>query len=200
MTTAEVDIYLASRSPRRHELLGQIGVRYAAIETNVDETMQSDESAEIFVVRLALEKARAGRRQLGGVMSAPVLGADTVVVLDHDVLGKPRDKADAVRMLKRLSGNTHQVYTGVAMVGEFESTRLNVSNVTFRDISDAEIEAYWDSAEPADKAGAYAIQGRAAVFVEELRGSYSGVMGLPLYETAHLLDEFEVNFRRQWRP
>lgn len=186
-------LYLASTSPRRGELLDQIGVAYVRLRVSVDERIQAGESAPAFVVRLALDKARAGWQSLpvtGGSTALQVLGADTVVVVDGTILGKPRDRDEALSMLRRLAGRRHRVLSAVALVGEGqEATRLSESTVSFRDIDEAEARAYWASGEPADKAGGYAIQGRGAVFVSHLAGSYSGVMGLPLYETAALLRE-----------
>jgi septum formation protein len=180
-------IYLASRSPRRSELLSQIGVNHRLLEVDVDETPRAGEPPGAYVVRLAREKAQAGHAALMEQPDAPVLGADTAVVVGRHVLGKPRDREDALRMLAALSGRTHRVYSGVALLGSRWETRLSVSEVTFRRIGSREAEAYWTGGEPRDKAGAYAIQGLGAVFISELRGSYSGVMGLPLYETAELL-------------
>ncbi len=182
-------ICLASRSPRRRELLHQIGVDFDVIDVDVDEQRGPQESAEAFVARVALDKARAGRSALPAASPMPVLGADTAVVIDDEVLGKPRDGADAARMLSLLSGRTHRVLTAVALVAGRETVCVSTSKVTFRTLGDAECAAYWASGEPADKAGAYAIQGLAAVFISRLEGSYSGVMGLPLYETATLLQE-----------
>jgi len=182
-------ICLASRSPRRRELLHQIGVDFDVIDVDVDEQRGPQESAEAFVARVALDKARAGRSALPAGSPMPVLGADTAVVIDDEVLGKPRDGADAARMLSLLSGRTHRVLTAVALVAGRETVCVSTSKVTFRTLGDAECAAYWASGEPADKAGAYAIQGLAAVFISRLEGSYSGVMGLPLYETATLLQE-----------
>jgi septum formation protein len=196
----EPDIFLASESPRRRALLEQLGVRYEAVSQDVEETLDPGESPEVFVIRLALEKARAGLANLGQRPVRPVLGADTVVVLDDEVLGKPRDESDALSMLEQLSGREHRVLTGLAVVDdENEATRLSVSTVTFREIPENERRAYWESGEPRDKAGAYAIQGRGGVFVERLDGSYSGVMGLPLFETGDLLGEFRVDYMERWR-
>jgi septum formation protein len=193
------DIYLASSSPRRRELLDQIGVHYGWVESGVEETLAPGESPEVFVLRLALEKARAGLARLEGRPLLPVLGADTIVVRDDRVLGKPRTHAEGLEMLEELSGRSHRVLTAVAMVdGEREASRLSVSHVGFRATSAAEREAYWATGEPRDKAGGYAIQGRAAVFIDQLEGSYSGVMGLPLFETAQLLEEFGIDYQRRW--
>ena len=199
MESDNPDIYLASRSPRRQELLRQAGVGFRHIEVDVDETRHGvDESPEVFVLRLALEKARAGWARVREGAPLPVLGADTVVALDDDLFGKPENREQALEMLERLSGASHRVLTGVALVDDREATRLSFSSVTFRELSREEMERYWASGEPADKAGAYAIQGRGAVFIEHLEGSYSGVMGLPLFEVADLLDEFDIDFRRRW--
>jgi len=181
-------IYLASGSPRRRELLRQIGVSYRLIDTAVDETALEDEAPLAYVSRVAAAKANAGWQCSREPDDAPVLAADTAVVLDGSILGKPRDQADALDMLRRLSGRSHEVLTAVALRSAAGlDGRVSRSVVTFRSIDAAEAGAYWDTGEPRDKAGAYAIQGRAAVFIADLRGSYSGVMGLPLFETAELL-------------
>lgn len=192
------DIYLASQSPRRRELLEQIGVRYETLSIDVPEHPLDDEAPEVYVFRLALEKARAGRALLAADDHRPVLGADTTVVFNGRILGKPRDAEDAVATLIELAGEHHQVMSAVALVGPDgeEQTRLSVSSVQFRAITLDEARAYWASGEPADKAGGYAIQGRGAVFVERLEGSYSGVMGLPLFETAELLENFGISATR----
>ncbi|MGB5441763.1 MAG: Maf family protein [Gammaproteobacteria bacterium] len=187
MTPPDAMVYLASQSPRRQELLQQIGVRYALLPVNVDETPLADESAEDHVQRLALAKAHAGWSSLGEHGHLPVIGADTVVIANETIMGKPRDRRQAIEMLLALSASTHRVLTAVALVAERSLVRLNVSRVTFRTLSLPECEAYWDTGEPADKAGAYAIQGLGAAFIVRLEGSYSGVMGLPLFETAELL-------------
>lgn len=187
-------LYLASASPRRRELLEQIGVSYRLMEVAVDEALRRGEAPEIYVLRLALAKARAGHARLPAAEAGWVLGADTSVVVDNEILGKPRDRAEGIAMLRRLSGVTHHVYTGVALVGEErEGTRLSVSAVSFRELSSQECEDYWRGGEPADKAGGYAIQGRGAMFISRLEGSYSGVMGLPLFETAELFREFDLS-------
>ncbi len=199
MQADQADIYLASNSPRRSALLGQAGIAFRQLQVDVDESRRSDEeSPEVYVLRLALEKARAGWQQVAGSAPLPVLGADTVVAVDDVLYGKPRDRADAIAMLEELSGATHRVLTGVALVDDREATRLSYSSVTFREMTRQEIERYWDSGEPVDKAGAYAIQGRGAVFIEHLEGSYSGVMGLPLFEVADLMEEFDIDFRHRW--
>ncbi len=179
-------LYLASRSPRRSELLSQIGVTHEVVTVDVDESPLAGESPADYVVRLALEKAAAGR---AATQHSPqlVLAADTAVVVDGEILGKPADRADAVTMLTRLSGRSHEVLTGIALAGKELESRLSVSQVTFRPITVAEADAYWLSGEPADKAGGYAIQGLGAVFVSHLEGSFSGVVGLPLFTTAELL-------------
>ncbi|EAR21883.1 Maf family protein [Nitrococcus mobilis] len=193
------DIYLASASPRRRQLLKQLGVHFAEVQQDIEETPQPRESPEVFVLRLALEKARAGLQALPEDQLRPVLGADTVVVIDDEVLGKPADEAQAMAMLRRLSGQVHRVLTGVALVTpDHEATRLSVSNVTFRPLQAEELHAYWRSGEPCDKAGGYAIQGRGGGFVAHLDGSYSGVMGLPLFEVGDLLAEFEIAYQRHW--
>jgi septum formation protein len=176
---------LASASPRRRQLLDLIGVPHVVTPADIDETPRSGEAADDYVCRLAREKSEAvWSRQ----KDLPVLAADTTVVIDETILGKPESEADAARMLKLLSGREHFVYTGVAL----QSPRgmrvgLSKSSVTFSLLTDAQIHAYWASGEPQGKAGAYAIQGFGAVFVANLAGSYSGVMGLPLHETATLL-------------
>jgi len=244
-------LYLASGSPRRRELLQQIGVSFRVLGTGVDETALPDEAPAAYVARLAAAKAEAGWRAVAGVAvraadtagggavfaastailaadtavlagdtaagdaefkadtaagvavlaadtavlaaDTAVLAADTAVVIDGGIIGKPADRADGERMLLRLSGRTHEVLTAVALRSAHAlNSRLSRSEVTFRHIGEGEARAYWETGEPADKAGGYAIQGRAAVFVAHLRGSYSGVMGLPLFETAELLEQAGV--------
>ncbi|MDX5410065.1 MAG: Maf family nucleotide pyrophosphatase [Thauera sp.] len=190
---SEYRIYLASNSPRRRELLDQIGITYRVLRVDVDESARSGEDAAALVERLALDKARAGRAGLPPGDGRPVLGADTVVVADGRVLGKPHDRAAGLAMLAALSDRRHEVLTAVALADpRRERVLLSRSQVRFRAIDPAEAAAYWDSGEPADKAGGYAIQGLGAVFVAELAGSYSGVMGLPLFETAQLLNAFDI--------
>ena len=187
------DIYLASQSPRRQALLQQIGVDFGLLAVDVDETPRAGEAAAVFVERVALDKARAGRARMPAGRTLPVLGADTCVVASGNIMGKPRGREHALEMLQLLSGTTHEVLSAVALAGDHEALRVQASRVTFRTLSTAECAAYWDTGEPADKAGAYAIQGLAAMFITQLAGSYSGVMGLPLYETAELLREFGIS-------
>jgi len=189
-------LFLASGSPRRRELLTQIGVPFQVVSASIDETPLPDECPAAYVERLARAKARAGREHLLGLsVSAPfcVLGADTAVVLDDQILGKPVDEADALSMLMALSGREHEVLTAIAILAaERCETRVVRSRVSFRTISQQEAGQYWASGEPQDKAGGYAIQGLAAVFVAGLNGSYSGVVGLPVCETAELLGQFGI--------
>jgi septum formation protein len=186
-------IYLASASPRRRELLQQLGVRFAVLNQAVPEERRAGETPEAFVERLAVQKAEAGWAQLAPAARRPVLAADTAVVVDEQVLGKPADREAALAMLALLSGRSHRVLSAVALMGQDRvRLRSSESQVSFRVIGAAEREAYWQSGEPADKAGAYAIQGLGALFVRHLAGSYSGVMGLPLFETGELLREFGI--------
>jgi len=191
-------LVLASASPRRRELLWQLGVPHRVAVAEVSEAALGGESAADCVQRLALAKAMQVWRAaaLPGLSTAtllPVLGADTTVDIDGEMLGKPADRSAALRMLARLSGRTHEVLTAVALVGaQGSAQRLSRSEVSFRELAQAECAAYWESGEPRDKAGGYAIQGLGAAFVSELRGSYSGVVGLPLFETAALLDAADV--------
>lgn len=181
-------IYLASASPRRTALLAQIGVEHRVHAVSVDEGVLAGEQPSRYVQRLAALKAETLWRNLRQPEHAAILGADTAVAVDGEILGKPVDERDCLRMLALLSGRTHQVYTAVAVRWkEGNESRLSVSDVTFRRLGSDEIRVYWRSGEPADKAGAYAIQGLAAVFIERICGSYSGIMGLPLFETAELL-------------
>jgi len=189
-------IILASASARRQELLRQIGVRFTVRSQDIDESIRSGELANDYVIRMAQEKAKSALSAFPGNKDSNatvVLAADTSVVCDADVLGKPIDEADAVDMLRRLSGREHRVLCAVTLATQDKQrTVLSESRVRFREISIAEAQQYYRSGESAGKAGAYAIQGYAAVFVEQLIGSYSGVMGLPLFQTAQLLSEFTV--------
>ncbi len=181
-------IVLASASPRRRELLDQIGVSYQVAPVDIDETPETGELASHFVLRIAAAKSAACQKQLAP--DRPVLAADTAVVLDGRIMGKPRNAADAEAMLMTLSANTHQVYSSVSLrCGDIHRQAVSVTEVTFRPLTLEEIRAYWLTGEPADKAGAYAIQGLGSIFVESIQGSYSGVMGLPLFETARLLQQ-----------
>ncbi len=207
--TPDRGIYLASRSPRRRELLTQIGVRYhlllfrerpqAGGEPELSEDPLPGEAPDAYVERLARAKAELGWRRMlqRNLPQAPVLAADTTVALSGRIFAKPVDREEAEEMLSALSGQTHEVLTGIALKkGERLETALSRSEVTFKSLSQAEIRAYVATGEADDKAGAYAIQGRAARFVAELRGSYSGVMGLPLYETAELLERLAMPEKR----
>jgi septum formation protein len=185
VTSQSPILCLASASPRRRELLTQIGVPHTVVAAHVDESAHAEEDPREYVVRLAREKAIAVRRR-GEAL--PVLAADTTVVLDEVIFGKPADRAGCVAMLQKLSGRTHDVLTAVALATSTDlQSRVSTSAVRFRTLSVEECEAYWETGEPRDKAGGYAIQGLGAVFVEWLSGSFSGVMGLPLFETAELL-------------
>jgi len=190
-------IVLASASQRRSLLLAQIGVRHEAVPADLDETPVPGESPADYVQRLARGKAQTSFRALGKRASRPVLGADTTVVLDGRIYGKPADEEDCVAMLMALSGRCHEVLSAIALYdGVTLREDLNVSRVSFRALDATECRRYWASGEPAGKAGAYAIQGLGAVFIARLEGSFSGVMGLPLFETATLLDSAGV---RRWR-
>ena len=186
-------LHLASRSPRRSELLARLGLDFGVLEIDIPEQRQPGEAPDDYGRRVAREKAGAGLLKVMAVPGAVVLGADTEVVLDDDVFGKPSDDADAVAMLRRLSGRTHRVITAVSLVSASrELQAVSMSEVTFARLSDAEISAYVATGEPRGKAGGYAIQGRAQAFITHLSGSYSGVMGLPLHETATMLREIGV--------
>ena len=180
-----MNIYLASRSPRRRELLKQIGIDFEVLDVDIDESSHGNETPEDYVRRIALAKARTGKALINE--NLPVLAADTAVVLNGHVLGKAENKDDAMAMLERLSGKTHEVLSAVTVIDEQEHTRVNISKVTFKNLSNTEINDYCLTDEPIGKAGGYAIQGKAAVFIARLEGSYSGVMGLPLFETQQLL-------------
>lgn len=185
-------VILASASPRRRRLLRQIGVSFRVVAADVDETVLPGEQPADYVVRVATDKAAAVWSRLEGYV--PVLAADTTVVLEGDILGKPADRGEAVEMLHRLSGRTHQVFSAVTVQAGADraANRLNVTRVTFAPLESAWIEAYCESGEPMDKAGAYGVQGLAAARIVRIDGSFSGVMGLPLYETSELLHRFEV--------
>lgn len=191
-----MSFYLASHSPRRRELLQQIGVRFQLLATAVDESLREGEKAADYVVRLAEAKAAAGAAILAEHGDHHrILGADTSVVVDGQVLGKPADRDDCLRMLRLLSGRSHQVMSAISIIGSGRrESRLSITEVTFRTLSDELIEEYWRSGEPRDKAGAYGIQGLGAVFVKEMHGSYTGVVGLPLEALVPLLDDFKIPY------
>jgi len=185
-------IVLASASPRRMELLRQIGVSFTVVEHQVNEEVLPGEEPQGYVQRLALEKARSAQSSRM-TDDLPVLGADTIVVCGGQILGKPRDREDAQRMWALLSNTEHQVYSAVALCqGERALGQMSMTTVRFRELSPVDCDHYWASGEPLGKAGAYAIQGLGALFVHSLSGSYSGVVGLPLFETAQLLAHFGV--------
>ncbi len=194
------DFWLASVSSRRRELLRQLGYRFALLRVDVDESPAVGEDAGALVARLAACKAIEGARLVAATRPLPVLGADTVVVVDGEVLGKPATRDEALRMLDLLSGRTHTVLTGVALLagGRLRSV-CSETRVSFRALTAVEVLRYWDSGEPRDKAGGYAIQGFGAVFVQRIEGSYSGVVGLPLFETARLLQDAGIDgWQQEW--
>lgn len=189
------DLYLASQSPRRRELLTQMGVDFDTLSVDVVEQRQPGETPADYVERLARDKALAGRDALdeGGAAAIPVLGADTIGVCSGEVLEKPRDQAHAAEMLRMMSGRRHEVLTAVALcLGTRVEACLVRTSVQFRELSESEISAYWHTGEPLDKAGGYGIQGLGGAFVERIEGSYSAVVGLPLAQTADLLNRFGV--------
>ena len=203
MSISDKRIYLASRSPRRRDLLKQIGVPFELLllredlrrGADVDETPLAEESPGVYVLRVASAKAAMAVRQIAyrGLPQKPVLSADTTVVFDGQIVGKPEDAEHAARILRTLSGREHQVLTAVAVaLREQIEAQISVSSVLFRELSDAEIRSYVATGEPLDKAGAYAIQGRGGVLVTRMIGSYSGIMGLPLAETVELLQKFGI--------
>ena len=188
-------IYLASRSPRRGELLGQIGIDFDVLPSDVDESVLGDEAPEHYVLRLAKEKASVCVQRLAeqGLPLRPVLAADTTVCIDGMILGKPENDADAAAMLRRMSDRWHVVHTAVAVADRDRvEVALSSTQVELAPLTDADIKAYIASGEPRDKAGSYGIQGLAGTFIRRIEGSYSGVMGLPIYETAQLLKQFGV--------
>jgi septum formation protein len=198
-------VYLASQSPRRQELLRQLGVRYELLLPRPDEDAEAleaelpGETADAYVVRVCALKARAARERLlkGAHASAPILVADTTVTIDGLILGKPLHEDDAVAMLERLAGREHEVLTAIAVVdadGALLDPVVSRSQVRFAQADRAALQRYAASGEPLGKAGAYGIQGKAAAFIERIDGSYSGIMGLPLFETAALLRVARVEF------
>jgi len=203
MSIGDKRIYLASRSPRRRELLKQMGVPFELLllredlrrGADVDETPLPDESPGVYVLRLAGAKVKVAVRQIAyrGLPQKPVLAADTTVVFDDRIIGKPENAKDAARILRALSGREHQVLTAVALaLREQVETQISVSSVWFNELTDTDIRRYVETGEPLGKAGAYAIQGRAGAFVTRIAGSYSGIVGLPLAETAELLQKFDI--------
>lgn len=189
-------IYLASASPRRAELLSQVQIPFRACPVDIDETWHDGELPVDYVTRMAQEKAQAASQSIDA--DGVILAADTSVVIDGAVLGKPRDRDDACAMLSRLSGKEHHVFTAICVIQDGQMLNdLCKTRVVFRVISQREKEGYWATGEAADKAGAYSIQGVAAVFVQHIEGSYSGVMGLPLFETVRLLQRCGINSLNQ---
>jgi septum formation protein len=192
-------IILASASPRRRELLAQINITPIIHPVDLDETPLPNEQPLAYVQRLAAEKSALCVATLNTKSAAildtelPVLAADTSVVIDNRILGKPKDQEDGIAMLTLLSGRTHQVYTALSLRGTQHWQAVSVTDVTFRNLTEVEMFAYWRTEEPSDKAGGYAIQGLGGLFVESITGSYSGVMGLPLFETAELLAKQGIN-------
>ncbi len=186
-------IYLASASPRRKELLAQLGVSFIQVANDFDETPLNNESPEDYVTRLAIGKARSAQPFCDPEKPLPILGADTIVVLNGEFLGKPTDLNEAKSMLKQLSGQTHQVYSGVSLCWqEKEICQVSKSEVTFSQLDEHIIDAYCATEEPLGKAGSYAIQGVAGSLVTGINGSYSGIVGLPLYETRILLEQMQI--------
>ena len=203
MSVGDKRIYLASRSPRRRDLLKQIGVPFELLllredlrrGPDVDETPLPDESPGVYVLRMAGAKVMPAVRQIAyrGLPQKPVLAADTAVIFDDRIIGKPQNAEEAARILRALSGREHQVLTAVALaLRDKVETQISVSSVWFHELTDADIRRYVATGEPLDKAGAYAIQGRAGAFVTRIAGSYTGIMGLPLAETTELLKRFDI--------
>ncbi|HEC12244.1 MAG TPA: septum formation inhibitor Maf [Acidiferrobacteraceae bacterium] len=188
-------LYLASRSPRRQELLRQMGIEFEVFVVDVPEHPAKGETAEHFVTRMAQEKSSAANTQISkqGMVIMPILGADTCVVIDGEILGKPRNRTHGIDMLRRLSGTTHEVMTAVNInADDRDYGVLSLSKVSFDRLSDQDVVRYWDSGEPMDKAGGYGIQGRAAAFISRLEGSYTGVVGLPLFEVSSLFKKIGI--------
>lgn len=186
-----MDIVLASASPRRQELLAQVGVSFTVVPSGVSEEVSAPMSPAALVEHLAVMKARDVAARHPGAL---VIGADTIVVVNGAVLGKPRDRADAIAMVERLAGRDHEVFTGVVVIGQgMEQVAHERTLVRFRSLTRTQVERYVDSGEPMDKAGSYAIQGRAAAFIESIQGDYFNVVGLPLSRTVQLLSHFGVN-------
>ncbi len=189
-----VDLILASASPRRQEILRELGLAFSCRPQAIDETPHSGENPLALVQRLALEKARSALASLSDTDHSLVLGSDTIVVCDGRILGKPADREDALAMLSLLAGKTHQVITAVAVINQArELIDFSQTEVCFRSLSHEEMLAYWQTGEPLDKAGAYAIQGFGGMFISSISGSYSGVVGLPVFETVNLLAQFGLD-------
>lgn len=191
------NIYLASQSPRRKELLQQLGINSIVLPSHIDESPSASETVEAYVMRLASEKTIVCQHsiKLQALDTLPILAADTTVCVDHTILGKPENEMDAYNMLKSLSGRWHEVHTAVAVSSEAGmQCMLSTTHVEMAVMSDADILAYIATGEPRDKAGAYGIQGLASIFIKSIEGSYSGVMGLPLFETAQLLRQAGIEF------
>lgn len=189
MKTMSPSIYLASGSPRRKELLEQLGYNFTIVKPDIEEVKQPDESAKEYVLRLSQQKAAAGLEMVSG--DAVVIGSDTVVVLNNNVLEKPQDFEDSKQMLLALSGNQHQVMTAVTLIdNEKQLSKVVITDVWFKALNNEEISQYWQTGEPCDKAGSYGIQGIGGRFVSRIEGSYYAVVGLPLFETDQLLKEF----------
>lgn len=198
------DLYLASQSPRRKELLESMGLQLKCCPADIDETASAGESPQNYVQRLALEKAKTAYANISKpVKNIPCLGADTIVACNGELFGKPKNKQDAQRMWHAMSASQHQVLTAIAVVCEVlnegsnelrEQTALSLNQVSFKKVTDDEMDIYWQSGEPQDKAGAYGIQGRASAWIESIQGSYTGIMGLPLYETNEALKHYGLNW------
>ena len=187
-----IQLILASASPRRKELLDQIKVSYEIYPVNLDETPLPNEKPLAYVQRLAAEKSAACVAQLKTQL--PVLAADTSVILGDLIMGKPQNQKDAVEMLTQLSGKTHQVFSAISLRGRDHLQAVSITDVTFRSLTEQEIIDYWHTGEPLDKAGSYAVQGIGGIFVKSIVGSFSGVVGLPLFETAELLSKQGIEF------
>ena len=181
-------IYLASKSPRRHRLLKQISIDFEVININIDESVNKNEMPLDYVRRIATEKAKVGKELSKN--NLPVLAADTAIILDNIVLGKAESKEDAIQMLNKLSGRTHDILSAVTLIGKKKITKVNTSKITFKILNKDDISFYCSTDEPIGKAGGYAIQGKGAILIKKLEGSYSGVMGLPLEETYQLLSDY----------
>ncbi len=191
-----LELILASASPRRQNLLKGLGFTCTVLPQDIDESPLANEKPESLVKRLALAKAKAAIATLSETDHRLVIGSDTIVVCDEEILGKPKHKADGLAMLRLLSGRTHQVLTAVALLNHDKQLEtMSVTNVSFKKLSDVESEAYWESGEPEGKAGAYAVQGLGVMFVDEIQGSYSRVAGLPIFETVNLFINFGIDIK-----